>query len=231
VHLFYLHGFASSARSSKARWLAERLAACGLALHCPDLNEPDFSTLTVTRMIDRIDSALRELPPAPVVLIGSSLGGFVAVQLAARHRPATDHPVERMILLAPALDFPQGCVRTLGPEGIARWRETNRLEVFHYGYGEMRPLGFALYEDASRYDPFATAVDVPVLIFQGRSDESVDPEMVERFARSRPNVTLRLLDDGHQLLDSLEIIWREMAETLGPATRAGNPASKPRSVS
>ena len=225
MHVFYLHGFASSAQSSKAQWLAGRLAAHGVMLHCPDLNEPDFSTLTITRMIDRIESELRELPPAPVVLIGSSLGGFVAVQVAAGHRRGGAHPVERMILLAPALDFPQDCVRTLGAEGVARWQATNRLEVFHYGYGERRPLGFALYEDASRYDAFKTGIDVPVLIFQGRADESVDPAMVERFARTRPDVTLRLLDDGHQLLDSLEIIWRGIAEALGLATRAGNPAS------
>jgi uncharacterized protein len=215
MHIFYLHGFASSARSSKAQWLAGHLAAHGLSLHCPDLNEPDFSSLTITRMIDRIDSELLALPPAPVVLIGSSLGGFVAVQLAARGRPGTIHPVDRMILLAPALDFPEDCVRTLGADGIARWRATNRLDVFHYAHGGTRPLGFALYEDAQRYDTFTTAVDVPILIFQGRADESVDPEMVRRFARSRPNVTLRLLDDGHQLLGSLDVMWREIAATLG----------------
>ena len=51
MQIFYLHGFASSAHSSKARFLAERLTPLGLRLHCPDFNEPDFSTLTVTRMI------------------------------------------------------------------------------------------------------------------------------------------------------------------------------------
>jgi hypothetical protein len=225
MHLFYLHGFASSAHSFKARWLAERLAEHGLRLHCPDLNEPDFSTLTVTRMIDRVDSALRELPSGPVGLIGSSLGGFVAVHLAARHRRGAAYPVERLILLAPAVEFPRDCERWLGPEQMARWRATGRVEVFHHGYDEMRPVGFQLYEDASRYDAFATDIEAPILIFQGRADESVDAASVERFARGRPNATLRLLDDGHQLLESLEVIWRGIAEGLGVPTPAGNPPS------
>jgi uncharacterized protein len=99
------------------------------------------------------------------------------------------------------------------------------VDVFHHGYDEMRPIGFALYEDAGRYDPFAARVDVPMLIFQGRADDAVDPAAVERFARGRPTVTLRLLDDGHQLLESLEVIWRGIAGALGVPTPAGNPPS------
>jgi len=227
MHVFYLHGFASSPQSTKARIMAKRLAVHGLALHCPNLNAPDFSTLTITRMIDQVESTLQELPPAPVVLIGSSLGGLVAVHVAARHRRGSTHPVEQMMLLAPAFEFRRGLLRRLGREGIAHWRATDRLDVFHYGYGEIRLVGFALYADARQYDAFAARLDVPILIFQGRLDESVNPRMVERFARTRPNVTLRLLDDDHQLVGSMEVIWRGIAETLGIATRAGNPASRP----
>ena len=52
--IIYLHGFASSHRSTKATWFGERLRRHGLAFSCPDFNEPDFSTLTITRMLDRI---------------------------------------------------------------------------------------------------------------------------------------------------------------------------------
>ena len=57
MHVFYLHGFASSPASTKAARFAERLRARGLTVHCPDLNEPDFSTLTVTRMLEQVDRA------------------------------------------------------------------------------------------------------------------------------------------------------------------------------
>ena len=209
MHVFYLHGFASSPASTKAARFAERLRARGLTVHCPDLNEPDFSTLTVTRMLEQVDRAIEALPPAPVMLVGSSLGAFVAVHAMARRRNDARWPVSRMVLLAPALDFGGNRMRDLGPEGIARWRETDRLDVFHYAYERTVPLGYALYEDAGRYDALSVPIEVPVLAFQGRHDTVVDPAMVERWARGQDLVTLRLVDDDHQLGASLPLMLDE----------------------
>ena len=181
THLFYLHGFASSPDSGKARFLSDRLAQYGLSLHCPDLNEPDFSTLTVTRMIDQVEAAVRALPDAPVVLFGSSLGAFVALHLAERlgHPGAT--PIERMVLLAPALEF--GTSRTrMGDAGLTQWRETGWTEMPHYAYGGVRRVHYELFADAARYDALTTTAAVPTLIIQGRNDELVDATVVEQFA-------------------------------------------------
>src|SRR5688572_951350 len=126
--VLYLHGFASSAASTKAAYFKARFADHGIALHTPDFNQPDFSTLTVTRMVEQVLAEIRALPPGPVVLIGSSMGAFVAVQAALRSKaregrlkpaptnstasagpakpPADDGAyLDRLILLAPALDF------------------------------------------------------------------------------------------------------------------------------
>ena len=73
MNIFYLHGFASSARSSKATYFAGKLRELGIELHTPDLNEPDFSTLTISRMVEQVGKAIEALP-GPIVLIGSSLG-------------------------------------------------------------------------------------------------------------------------------------------------------------
>jgi surfactin synthase thioesterase subunit len=77
------------------------------------------------------------------------------------------------------------------------------------------PLRFDLYADAEHYDALDAHVDQPILIFQGERDEAVDPATVKRWAEARPNVQLRLLDDDHQLLSSLETIWTETAGFLG----------------
>jgi hypothetical protein len=42
----------------------------------------------------------------------------------------------------------------------------------------------------------------------------VDPATVERWSSARANVELHLLDDDHQLLTSLDYIWREMTRFL-----------------
>ena len=88
--VLYLHGFASSAASTKAAYFKARFAEHGIAMRTPDFNQPEFSTLTVTRMVDQVLAEIEALPPGPVVLIGSSMGAFVALQatLKGRLRPA-----------------------------------------------------------------------------------------------------------------------------------------------
>jgi pimeloyl-ACP methyl ester carboxylesterase len=219
MHVLYLHGFASSPQSSKVRFFGERLAAAGITLQCPDLNLPDFSTLTASRMVAQTESALAALPPGPASLIGSSLGAFVAWHVAARSRAGLAGPggarVERLVLLAPAFDFGASRLRDIGDEGLARWRDTGWHTFFHFAYGEPRPVHYALYEDARRFRSDLAEVVLPTLIFQGTRDEAVDPEMVMAFAATRPNIHLRLLDDGHQLLAHLDTLWRETAAFLG----------------
>jgi pimeloyl-ACP methyl ester carboxylesterase len=209
MRVVYLHGFASSARSSKAAFFAAKLAGHGVALETPDLNEPDFSTLTVSRMVAQVGEAI-DAAEGPVTLIGSSLGAFVAVQAAQQQASR----VHRLILLAPALDFGGNRMRELAGVGLANWKTTNKLDVFHYGYGRVIPVHYDLYSDASRYDAFNATLTLPIQVFQGRRDAAVDPEGVERWSKARPNVELHMLDDDHQLLGSLEYIWKEMARFL-----------------
>ena len=214
MHVFYLHGFASSAKSTKAAFLASKLREHGVALHTPDFNEPDFSTLTVTRMVGQVRSAIAALPPGRVVLIGSSLGAFVAVQ-AAVAQAASGAPIDRMVLLAPALDFSGNRTRDLGDRKLAEWEATGQLNVFHYGFGRVMPVHYELFADACGYDCLGAELPMPILVFQGRRDTAVDPVMVESWANPRPNVELHLLDDDHQLGASLDDMWQEMRRFLG----------------
>ena len=203
MNIVYLHGFASSAHSTKGTFFAAKFRERGVTIHTPDLNEPDFSTLTVTRMAEQVERLLDTLPDGPVVLIGSSLGGFVAVQVALRRK------VDGLVLLAPALDFSGKRLQSLGDRGLKEWESSGQLNVFHYGYGRMIPVHYGLYTDACGYDCVNAQLSMPILIFQGRRDTAVSPEMVERWAGTRPNVELHMLDDDHQLGSSLDYIWEK----------------------
>ena len=209
MQVLYLHGFASSPQSSKATFLSRKFAEHGIRMLVPDLNEPDFSTLTVTRMLRQVEAVLASAQ-GPFVVVGSSLGGFVAVQTALRHSDRITH----LVLLAPALDFDGNRLSELGDRGLAAWKSSNQLAVFHYGYGRMMPVHYELYDDAGRYNAIQAQLAQPTQVFQGRFDTAVNPETVEQWARSRPNVELHMLDDDHQLLKSLEGIWAEMKRFL-----------------
>ena len=209
MQVLYLHGFASSPHSSKATFLSRKFAERGIQMLVPDLNQPDFSTLTVTRMLRAAEHALASAA-GPFAIVGSSLGGFVAVQAAQQHPDR----ITRVVLLAPALDFDGNRLSELGDRGLDAWKSSDSLTVYHYGYGRMMPVHYELYEDARRHNALQAQLSQPVQVFQGRLDTAVNPETVERWAKARPHVELHMLDDDHQLLKSLEGIWREMERFL-----------------
>jgi pimeloyl-ACP methyl ester carboxylesterase len=217
MHALYLHGFASSPRSTKAAFFESKLAARGVSLVTPDFNEPSFETLTVSRMLGQVSRAVAAAPAGDLLLVGSSLGAFVAVLAAAAERRVT-----HLVLLAPALDFsPEGLAR-VGDRSVDEWRRTGRIHVFHYGFGRMMPLGYGIYTDVAAMNAMDADVRVPTLVFQGRRDTIVDPATVERWAAARPDlVRLTLLDDDHQLAGSLDTIWQGVERLLWGAGLGG----------
>lgn len=204
----YLHGFASSPRSTKAVFFRERLARLGQVVIVPDLEEGDFQGLTITRQLGVVRREIARLH-GDLVLIGSSMGGYLAA-LAASEEPR----IRQLVLMAPAIDMKARWTVRYGPEQLARWKATGAAPTFHHAYGEERLIGYGLYEDLGRYDP-APPVRIPALTFMGRQDETVAPAAVERWAGQNPSVRLRWLDAGHDLIDSLETIWIESAAFLG----------------
>ena len=212
VTVFFLHGFGSSARSTKAGYFGRALEPFGIDFRCPDFNEPDFRSMTMTRMLDQLGAELASID-GPVALVGSSLGGSLAILAAARFASRVD----RLVLLAPAVSFGDPERHLLPAERVEEWKRRGEYDFFHFAHNAKRPLAYAFYEDSLKYDAFGTLFPQPTLIFQGRRDDLVDPQAVEQFAAARPNVTLSLLDDDHQLIASLPQIWTGVRPFLGIA--------------
>ena len=122
----YLHGFASGPGSTKARELKARCASVGIDLLVPDLNQGDFTHLTISRQIDRVVDLLPS-NGSPVTLIGASLGGWTAA-IIARDNPQ----VERLILLAPAFNFLNHWLPKLGADRLKSWQDIGYLSIYHH---------------------------------------------------------------------------------------------------
>jgi pimeloyl-ACP methyl ester carboxylesterase len=196
--LAYLHGFASGPGSTKAQFFRARLADVGATLEIPDL-APDFTHMTVTGMLAIVDDLLAR---GPAVLLGSSLGGYLATLVAAR-APAR---VRGLVLFAPAFAFADRWEARVGPTAMAAWRRRGTAPVFHYGRNQEEPLSIALLDDARRY-PEEPAVSCPTLVFAGRRDDAVPLPLVEHFAHAAPGRELVVFDSGHELTDVLEPMW------------------------
>lgn len=205
MRFVYLHGFASSPGSRKARFFAGRFQELGIGLEVPDLAEGNFRNLTLTAQLNVIAHASRH---EPVSLIGSSMGGYLAALYAARHPE-----VEKLVLLAPAFSFALRWPETLGEATMERWKRSNTLKVFHYSEGREVELGYQLVEDARQYEAYPDVAQ-PALIFQGRNDTVVPPEYAVKFAERHPNARLRLLDSDHELTNVLDDMWVETEEFL-----------------
>lgn len=198
----YLHGFASSPKSTKAQDLSDRFTQIQIKLKIPDLNAGDFSHLTISRQLNQVKSEFPD-PSIPVTLIGSSLGGLTSAHLAQQNLQ-----VQRLVLLAPAFGFLSHWLPSLGAEKIKRWQQEEYLLVYHYGEGRELPLSYNFVTDAAQYQDNLLQRPIPTLILHGKQDEVIPIQASRNFARSRPWVELIELDSDHALGNVTDEIWQ-----------------------
>lgn len=212
----WLHGFASSPASSKARFVQARLQARGLPLLIPDLNLPRFSSLTVGRMLGELDALAAHSPTQTLLLAGSSLGGYTAAVWAAQN----PERCAALVLLAPAFCLARRWTSRMDPAVVAGWWATGSTLVEHYGWGTQEPLSIGFLEEAARYDDYPLP-RCPTLVLQGTLDEVVTPDLAREFDRrmraaQRP-CTLLELADGHELNRNLPRLAAEVERHFGLA--------------
>jgi pimeloyl-ACP methyl ester carboxylesterase len=209
MRFVWLHGFASAPTSTKARYVKERLAEKGRLLEIPDLNEPAFHDLTVTRMLEQLAKIAGK---DRLVLFGSSLGGYTAATYAAKH----PDQIAATVLLAPAFDLARRWAERMPQAELRRWRTEGVFPFDHHARQRKEELSIGFLDDAGRHDPFPLPA-APTLVLQGTRDEVVDPGLAREFA-SRMGGRARLveLDDGHELTADLDRLWREMEIHLAP---------------
>ncbi|MEM9275482.1 MAG: YqiA/YcfP family alpha/beta fold hydrolase [Cyanobacteria bacterium P01_F01_bin.143] len=203
MQYIYLHGFASSPQSHKAQYLADRFREQDLDLQLLDLNQNDFTNLTLTRQINQTVAQFNQTG-TPVTLIGSSFGGLTSVWLAEKY-----HQIQRLVLLAPAFNFVSYWSSKLGAEEIQKWQKSGFLEVYHYKEDKPLPLSYRFYEDITQYKEDKLQQKIPTLILHGKNDETIPLQASLDYAKQRPEIKLISLDSDHGLRDKMEVIWQE----------------------
>jgi pimeloyl-ACP methyl ester carboxylesterase len=210
--IVYLHGFASSPMSGKAQFFKSRFAARGIHIDVPQLDRGDFTGLTITGQLEVIADTVKG---RPAVLMGSSLGGYLASLFAARHEN-----ICKLVLLAPAIQFPRRWRARYSPEDLERWKRWGSVPIFHYGSKEQVRLGYQFMEDSMKYED-EPDFKQPALILHGLHDDVVPARISELYANQRGNITLKLVESAHELTDVLDKLWAETEAFLFPDGGSG----------
>ncbi len=219
----FLPGFRSDMTGDKATSLAAFSAARGRAMLRFDYSghgasSGDFLNGTIGVWTADAVAAIDALTTGPLILVGSSMGGWVAL-LVALERP------ERMaglIGIAAAPDFTQRLMwESMTPNERATLQRDGVLYVPSQ-YGEPTPVTMKLIEDGAKHHVLTGRIPVkcPVRLLHGQADPDVPWELALRVAEQveTPNVRVILVKDGDHRLSrpsDLALLRTTLAGLLG----------------
>jgi pimeloyl-ACP methyl ester carboxylesterase len=220
--LFWLGGFKSDMKGTKAEALDQWADAKGRACVRFDYSGHgesggNFLDGTIGRWLEESVAVYKAFARGPQVVIGSSMGGWLALLMARQLRDAKDvAPLSGMVLIAPAVDFTEELMWKQFPADIRKEIETSGAWMRPSAYGEEPyPITRGLIEEGRKHLMLGELIEpgCPVHILQGVQDPDVPwrhaVELVSRF--SRDDVVLTLIKDGDHRLSRPEDIERLIA--------------------
>jgi pimeloyl-ACP methyl ester carboxylesterase len=223
--LFWLGGFKSDMKGTKAealdRWADQEGRACVRFDYSGHGDSGGaFTDGTISRWLEESLAVYVTFARGPQVVIGSSMGGWLALLLARasceRHGAA---PIVGMVLIAPAVDFTEELMWKQFPDSTKREIEQKGVWMRPSEYGnDPYPITRGLIEDGRKHLLLGGLIETrcPVHILQGVQDPDVPwhhaVELVSRF--SRDDVVITLIKDGDHRLSRPEDIERLIAAVM-----------------
>ncbi len=220
--LFWLGGFMSDMAGTKATALDGFAAEHGRACVRFDYSGHGesggaFTDGTIGRWLEEARAVFDAYCEGPQVVVGSSMGGWIALLLARALAARTDGPasIAGLVLIAPAPDFTEELMwKELPPDA--------RTAILRDGvwnlpsdYGDPYPITRALIEDGRNHLVLggSIAVGCPVRILQGVQDPDVPWRHTFRITERLPadDVVLTLVQDGDHRLSRPQDIARMLA--------------------
>ncbi len=214
--MVWLGGFRSDMSGTKAEALAGWAEANGRAFLRFDYSghgesSGDFADGTIGRWRDDALAVIGTLAEGPLILVGSSMGGWIAGLIGLAH----PQRLAALVLIAPAPDFTETLMwpafsgeqrRALEEQGV--WNQPSE-------YGGTYPITRGLIEDGRRWLllPGPVPITAPVRILQGAADAEVPWRHALAFAEAleSADVVFTLIKAGDHRLSRPEDIARLVA--------------------
>lgn len=209
--LFWLSGFMSDMASTKATALADFARQHGLGCTRFDYSghgksSGDFKDGTIGRWLEEAATVFTRVTHGPQIIIGSSMGGHLALVLLRKlmnESPPEAARIKGLVLIAPAWDMTEELMWKKFPEAVRREIETQGFHLRPSAYDAPYTITRELIEDGRRHllarAPFA--VPCPVIILQGLQDPDVPAAHTrELLTFLQGNVRLVEIEDGEHRL-------------------------------
>jgi len=222
--LIWLGGFNSDMRGTKAlaldAWADQHGRAC-VRFDYSGHGESGgaFIDGTIGRWLEESVAVFEQFCRGPQVVIGSSMGGWMALLLAREiaRRQLKQISLAGLVLIAPAPDFTEQLMWNGFPPEVREEIQTRGvwMRPSEYGDGTPYPITRALIEEGRNHLLLGSAIDVgcPVRILQGAQDPDVPWQHAFALAHRLPteDVVLTMIQDGDHRLSRPQDIARIIA--------------------
>ena len=214
----WMQGFKSDMVSTKATALAEWTQQAGIALTRFDYSghgqsDGRFEDGTLSRWLEESAAVFTALTKGPQVVVGSSMGGHLALLLLRRlmaTAPVQAARIKALVLIAPAWDMTEELMWRRFPEAAKAAILEHGVWLRPSQYGDPYPITRGLIEDGRDNLVGRTPWDPgrPVRIIQGRLDPDVPFNHAERLMQILTGADQELIEvpDGEHRLSRPEDI-------------------------
>ena len=219
--LFWLGGFNSDMKGTKAlaldAWASDHGRAC-VRFDYSGHGESggQFIDGTIGRWLEESVTVFEQCCRGPQIVIGSSMGGWMALLLAREViRRSMNATLAGLVLIAPAPDFTEELMwKGFSPE-IRAEIESKGVWMRPSEYGSPYPITRGLIEDGRQHLLLGGSIEVgcPVRILQGAKDPDVPWQHAFTLVHRLPadDVVLTMIQDGDHRLSRPQDIARIVA--------------------
>ena len=211
--IFWLGGYRSDMLGAKAGALDQLGEELGLAVTRFDYSGHgqsggDFLDGTISRWLEEA-LAVFALTTGPQVVVGSSMGGWLAVLLARALRLSEPGRVKALVLIAPAVDMTEELMlKQFSKKEMKALRDKGVVEQPSEYSADPYPITAKLIEDGKHHLLFGRGIDLgcPVTILQGGKDPDVPRDHALKLVQHllTDPVTFTLVPDGDHRLSRPE---------------------------
>jgi pimeloyl-ACP methyl ester carboxylesterase len=231
--LFWLSGFKSDMASTKATALAELARTMGVDCVRFDYSGHGrsggtFEDGTIGRWLEEAETIFRRVAKGPQIVVGSSMGGHIALMLLKRLQQSNPDEARRitaLVLIAPAWDMTEELMwKQFSPEARRQLLD-NGVYYEPSQYGEPYTITRNLIEDGRHHllarEPFDPGR--PIFILQGLLDPDVPAEHVRELERFLTGGRVRITEvpDGEHRLSRPQDL-AALFELIEEASRTAN---------